>query len=145
MKNFNLFRGAIYRPLFFLLISVFILSSCSEQKGNKDAATEKKQLVIADVNPFSGDLTAIGEGRKLYEVKCSDCHGLEGEGGTGPDLRILGARMKKENKKVFKIVYFGTKNGMPTWKEALGTEKIWKVLAYVETLGAKKSQPNKSH
>jgi len=32
------------------------------------------------------------------------------------------------------LIYFGTDKGMPTWKEELSRDKIWKVLAYVESL-----------
>lgn len=41
-------------------------------------------------------------GRKVFEVKCMQCHALQGEGGTrGPDLSDVGERIKPDTLKQF--------------------------------------------
>jgi cytochrome c oxidase cbb3-type subunit 3 len=38
-------------------------------------------------HPFIGDRAAIEAGRALFAGRCAACHGAEGQGGRGPNLR----------------------------------------------------------
>ncbi|MGH6960807.1 MAG: hypothetical protein ACREE7_10005, partial [Dongiaceae bacterium] len=39
-------------------------------------------------NPFAGDPGAIDNGRGIFRIFCSPCHGIKADGGRGPDLTL---------------------------------------------------------
>jgi len=52
--------------------------------GAQDPAKPKK------LNPYTGNLKAIEEGRKLYPYfGCDACHGAQGGGGMAPGVPLL--------------------------------------------------------
>ena len=121
-----------------LLLTILLLGTAC---GGKDspppppAAQELTEAEIAEVNPFKGEASAIAEGKRLFAIKCSPCHGPDGTGGAeAPDLTDGVTIYSGTDRAVFKIIYSGTGKGMPTWKAELGPESIWKVMAYVESL-----------
>lgn len=127
---------------FTFCIVALIFTGCTsrQEPDSKDGAVKDMSLLnLPSKNPYSGDDVAIKEGAQLFDIKCSQCHGLDGTGsGAGPNLILSAKAYSKDNQKSFKVVYFGTNNGMPTWKKDLGVDKIWKVLAFVESLAFKK-------
>jgi len=96
---------------------------------------KEKQMISLKSNPFKGNPTSIQEGRKLFEKKCSQCHGPDAGGGPeAPDLTDKIMIYGVSDRDLFESAYSGRPNGMPTWKDELGPEKIWKVLAYIDSL-----------
>lgn len=91
---------------------------------------------IPDVNPMSGNQTAIGEGRSWFRGICSGCHG------EGASSRNAPVDLRKFNKG-FRQFVLTLKNGkrvpgrvqnMPAWGTVLSTEQIYQIGAYLETL-----------
>jgi len=84
-------------------------------------------------NPFEGNKTAIAEGEKIFDEKCSECH-MDGTGGSGPnltdDLWIYGG----SDTDVYTTVSGGRKGGMPSWKSELKEDQIWKVIAFIRSI-----------
>jgi cytochrome c oxidase cbb3-type subunit III len=88
----------------------------------------------AETNPYHGDAAAIAEGAQTFKTICAACHKPDGSGLVGPSLVDPYWKYGHSDQDLFETVSAGRPGGMPAWKPMLGTDKIWKVLAYVETL-----------
>ncbi|WP_042354015.1 cytochrome c551 [Bacillus rubiinfantis] len=58
-----------------------------------------------------GKDTASAGGEKIYDQKCSSCHGGDLKGGMGPALDKIGAKYSKDE--ILGIIEKGTSGGMP--------------------------------
>lgn len=87
-------------------------------------------------NPFGGKPESVAEGRTLFvKMNCAGCHGYEAKGGMGPNLTDGYWRYGGAPVQIFKSIYEGRPQGMPAWNPALPPEEIWKVVAYIQSLG----------
>ena len=77
---------------------------------------------------------AIAEGKEVFGQICAACHLADGHGLVGPSLVDPYWKYGHADADLFQTVTGGRPGGMPPWGPQLGAEKIWKVLAYVETL-----------
>ncbi len=91
----------------------------------------------AATNPFAGNADAVKAGEKLFDQNCTDCHGGDATGGSGPDLTDEKWIYGGTDGEVFASVANGRKGGMPRWSGELKDEDIWKVIAYVRSLAKK--------
>jgi cytochrome c oxidase cbb3-type subunit 3 len=91
-------------------------------------------------NPYHGDAGAIAEGKEVFQTICLACHLADGAGLVGPSLVDPYWKYGNTDAELFETVSAGRPLGMPPWGPQLGAEKIWKVLAYIETL-PKRSEP----
>ena len=100
-------------------------------------------------NPYAGDLASVAEGEKLYlAMNCHGCHGAKGGGGIGPPLADADWIYGADDANIYQSVVQGRPNGMPTFGGKLPDESVWKIAAYVRTLGestaAKAAQPERA-
>jgi cytochrome c oxidase cbb3-type subunit 3 len=138
---FNLgFYGLI---VFGLIYIAFYLANGWSQSGQYAAevarAEEKAEEYAAaqpapTANPYAGDAAAIAEGRQTFETICAACHRPDGTGLVGPSLVDPYWKYGSSDAERFQSVSEGRPLGMPPWGAQLGTEKIWKVLAYADSL-----------
>lgn len=81
------------------------------------------------------DPARLGNGKKIYETNCAQCHGKLGEGGVGPNLTddywLHGAGMTAVAKSV---TYGYPAKGMIPWRGTLKPEEIIDVASYVLTM-----------
>jgi mono/diheme cytochrome c family protein len=85
-------------------------------------------------NPASGDDAATGH--MLYiRLNCADCHGFKGKGGMGPNLTDRSWIFGGTPAQIFKSIYEGRPEGMPSWGKALPRKDIWQLVAFIQTLG----------
>ena len=112
-----------------------------------------KQPLIAmgEKNPLINDANAIAEGKKIYEMNCAACHGIDAKGDIGPSLtdnEWLYVAEPIGDDTLFTIIADGTnkdqvianrkaKGGMPSWGEFFGKKKIWLLVTYIRTLEEK--------
>jgi len=105
--------------------------------ANNVDETTIKQLPAADVE----------DGKKIFVLNCSTCHGKEGQGSVGPNLSdkywIHGGSLVD----IFKSVKYGwVDKGMKAWKEDLSPMQIAQISSYIRTItgtnppGAKAAQ-----
>ncbi|WP_409272284.1 cytochrome c551 [Neobacillus sp. SCS-31] len=80
------------KKLLALLVGASMVLAACGGGGDKDSAS--------DVNP-----------EKLYNQKCSGCHGGDLKGGAGPDLTKVGAALSEDE--IQKIIEEGKGGGMP--------------------------------
>jgi cytochrome c oxidase cbb3-type subunit 3 len=113
------------------------------QRGQYEAEVAAAETRIAavraaaplpDANPYHGDAAAIAKGAETWTTICVACHLPEGTGLVGPSLVDPYWKYGNADKDLFQTVSEGRPLGMPPWGPQLGTEKIWQVLAYLETL-----------
>ena len=96
--------------------------------------TEAAKAELPAANPYAGNAAAIAEGKQVFVQICAACHKPDGSGLVGPSLVDPYWKYGDGDAALFETVSEGRPGGMPAWKSQLGTEKIWKVLAYVRTL-----------
>jgi len=104
-----------------------------------------------DKNPLIGDAASLADGKKIYEMNCAACHGIDAKGDIGPDLtdkEWVYVQSPVGDDTVFFIVADGTKKdqefegrkakgGMPSWGEFFGKKKIWSLVSYIRSLEEK--------
>lgn len=98
------------------------------------AATAAQGAVVAETNPYHGNAAAIADGQVLFAQICAACHKPDASGLVGPSLVDPYSKYGASDHDLFQTVMNGRPGGMPAWGPQLGSEKVWKVLAYVETL-----------
>jgi cytochrome c oxidase cbb3-type subunit III len=84
---------------------------------------------------FIGDRAAIEAGRLLFAGGCAACHGAEGQGGRGPNLRERIYWHPVDEDTLYKVIKGGIPaGGMPA--AALDEDQTWQVVAFVRSLTA---------
>lgn len=87
-------------------------------------------------NPLGNDPNAVGQGRQLFlAMNCASCHGYDAKGGMGPNLTDTDWRYGGRPVDIFKSIYEGRPKGMPAWGNALPSNTIWQLVAYIQSLG----------
>ncbi len=93
------------------------------------------------------DPTAIANGKKIFEMNCTGCHGIDMKGGVGADLTDvlwLNSTEDFEDWEIFDVVDNGTvagvkrraEGGMPAFGDFMGSYKIWSIVAYIRSMEA---------
>ncbi len=94
------------------------------------------QAGVSVANPYGATPEAVAQGKALYvRMNCAGCHGYEATGGMGPNLTDTYWRYGGVPASIFKSIYEGRPQGMPAWNPALPPQEIWKLVAYIESLG----------
>ncbi len=142
---FNLAFAAsvVFAVLYFPYYTFGGWSSKAQYDAEVAAANEAQAKVLASLpttNPFRGNTAAIGEGQQVFASICAACHKPDGSGLVGPSLVDPYWKYGKDDPALLESVTKGRPGGMPAWGQQIGTEKAWKVLAFIETL-PKSDQP----
>jgi cytochrome c oxidase cbb3-type subunit 3 len=89
---------------------------------------------------YDNNAPAIAEGQTLYnQMNCVGCHS-HGGGGMGPALMDDEWRYGGRIDQIVASITEGRPNGMPSWRNKLTPDQIWKIAAYVRTMSG---QPSK--
>ena len=83
-------------------------------------------------NPAIGDPKAIDAGRKIFASGCGACHGPEGGGGRGPNLRDRVFWHPLDDDTLYKAIQKGVGGQMPAAN--LPEDQAWQVVAFVRSL-----------
>ena len=87
----------------------------------------------AEIEPFTAPpdesypAEQVDQGRGVYLRSCASCHGREGGGGTGPNIRQVWERLSYDQH--IEVVETG-RNGMPAFGRTLSPDDIAAVVAY---------------
>lgn len=130
--------GLIAFGLYYIAAYTPGISGWSQYKTlSKEMAAEKAKsaagVAMMTENPYERDEKAVAEGQVLYAEKCADCHGKDLAGGDGPSLT---AHLKygETDARMHESIAKGRPGGMPAFETELGRDRIWKVLAYVDSV-----------
>ncbi len=102
-------------------------------RKESEAARAAAPAPLAHENPYESDPKAIAEGGRLYDENCAGCHGRTLKGDVGPDLTGH-LRFGETDAAKFESIAKGRPNGMPAFESQLGRERIWRLLAYLDSI-----------
>jgi cytochrome c oxidase cbb3-type subunit 3 len=87
--------------------------------------------------PWQDNRWAVSEGKRLFEwFNCAGCHAPGGGGGMGPPLIDREWIYGSAPANVYTTIVEGRPNGMPSFRDGIPPSEIWKIVAYVRTLGS---------
>lgn len=130
--------GAIYLTYFHL--SSFGPSSAEEfemamEEGKQEVAAYQATLkeVIDEKTVTLLDAPGLLEkGQFIYKKNCFPCHGMNLEGGSGPNLTDEYWLHGGDIKDIFKTVKYGISGkGMASWSDRLSPKEIQQVASYI--------------
>jgi cytochrome c oxidase cbb3-type subunit 3 len=100
----------------------------------KEMAVARKAEKTDAFRQYSGDKDAIKDGKELFANTCAPCHNSDATGGIGPNLTAATLKYGSTQKDLYETITKGRPNGMPAFLPQIGSEKISKVIAFLETL-----------
>lgn len=140
-----------------LLLTSLALVACGRDEQAEPAPLSAMPPVIGQVigsqpgpdrplpnieNPLGMRPNVVVEGRRLFVwFNCYGCHGGRAGGGMGPSLRDAEWLYGSKSVDIYNSIAEGRPHGMPAWGTKLPVEQIWKLTAYVESLGTN-MEPN---
>jgi len=132
------FYGLMVFGVVYIAYYLFSGWSAAGQYAAEVEAAEARYAAVREQmpqeNPYHGDAAAIAEGQEIFQSICAACHLPDGTGLVGPSLVDPYWKYGRSDHELFESVAEGRPGGMPPWGPQLGSEKIWKVLAFLETL-----------
>ncbi len=76
---------------------------------------------------------SVSQGKDFFSGTCANCHGIDGSGANGPNIRGVGATLGPEG--LYATIRGGVPGtGMPPFA-SLDDATIWKIVDYVSSLG----------
>src|ERR1051325_4467833 len=82
--------------------------------------------VPAVSNKYENNAWAMAEGKRLYEFyNCVGCH-ANGGGGMGPALMDAKWIYGSQPEQIFATIMEGRPNGMPSFRDKIPEEQVWK-------------------
>lgn len=104
--------------------------------GHIAGDTDSAALARSVPNPYAGNQQAVVDGRALYiKMNCAGCHAYNAKGNMGPDLTDTYWRYGGLPIEIYRSIHDGRAQGMPAWGNALPPTEIWKLVAYIQSLG----------
>lgn len=133
-----LFFGLIAFGVYYIAAFTPGISGWSQYKAlSKEMEADKAKSAASagkmTGNPYEHDGKYEAEGKVLYVEKCADCHGNDLKGGDGPSL-LDHLKFGEQDSAKFESIAKGRPGGMPGFETELGRDRIWKVLAYVDSV-----------
>jgi putative heme-binding domain-containing protein len=80
-------------------------------------------------------------GKRLFEGQCGRCHGMQGGGGTGANLRRPKLRHADNDDSLFELIRDGIPGTAMPYTWAMTDNEVRDVIAYVRSLGRIPTEP----
>lgn len=103
------------------------------------AQTIPRRLPIPPRPPVTGD--EIAAGKRLFQGHCGGCHGPQGGGARGPNLARPKLSRAADSESLFLVIDLGIEGTEMPRGGQLHDLEIWKVVAFVESLGQLEPEP----
>jgi cytochrome c oxidase cbb3-type subunit 3 len=142
--KFTFYGGILFAIFYFILYQIMgaptlrdefkkeyaVILNLQEQFNRKNGSfdEEKYNAILKD--------DGVKKGEIVFNTNCVACHKEKGIGDIGPNLTDeYWLWAKGTPATIFPVVFKGVpQNGMPVWSEAISSEEIYQVVAYVQTL-----------
>lgn len=108
--------------------------------GSLDSYVPSREVALTWENPIKGDRMSTLNGKRLFEVNCSPCHGKYEDGKhtpgavsnvvPGPDISLDMYKVKPDGH-FFGYIHFGGMAIMPAYGWKLSTTEHWDIVNYV--------------
>jgi cytochrome c oxidase cbb3-type subunit 3 len=110
-----------------------LASLMATQEKLKAEAPKAEDL---DFNAITQNSDQLAKGKEQYTGKCAACHGMNGEGGIGPNLTDnYWIHSKGQPKGILQTIKVGvTEKGMPAWDSVIPADEQAYLAAYIFTL-----------
>ncbi len=132
-----LFFGLIAWGIYYIAVYTPEFSGWSQYKVlQRETEADKKAAAVSPTlqeNPYEHDPKSVAEGKGIYAENCAGCHGAGLKGDVGPDLTGH-LKYGESDGKMYEAIAKGRPNGMPAFEAQLGRDRIWKVLAYIDSV-----------
>lgn len=135
-------RPSLALALTLVLAAVAAFSPPLQAESNKAWNVPPEEARRA--NPVVSDRNTVGLGEKLYQDRCSDCHGSKGRGdgpgGSDLDRRPTDFTQSPTQSQTDGSLYWKITEGrkpMPGYARKLTDEQRWQLVNYLRTLKRK--------
>ena len=129
-----LFTGVIIFLLWYIASYTPAISGWSfYREFEKERSGIGKPQTLLNPGKYLGNPTAIAEGKSAFQANCAPCHSADASGGIGPNLKKT-LRYGSTPDQLFETISKGRPNGMPPFGQQLGNERIYKVIAFLESI-----------
>ena len=82
---------------------------------------------------------SLALGKKIYQMKCFSCHGLDGKGSLGPNLTDNYWKYVNSEEDLFNVIKDGKKGTMiMSFKDYITPEELKAIFLYIKALNGKK-------
>ncbi|MBL8505433.1 MAG: cytochrome c [Methylobacillus glycogenes] len=129
-------------------LALILLAGCEDQAALREQQSSSAQAVTrmtefgpgtedtrSGDHPYINSRHAINEGKRLYAwFNCAGCH-ANGGGGMGPPLIDAAWIYGSAPENIFTTIMEGRPNGMPAFHGKIPEQEVWKIVAYVRSLG----------
>ena len=93
------------------------------------------KLAARNISMYDDNAFAVNEGKRLYHwYNCSGCH-ANGGGSIGPALMDSQWTYGSDPQSIFDTIMRGRPNGMPSFGGHIPEDQVWKIVAYVRSMG----------
>ncbi|MBM3162773.1 MAG: c-type cytochrome [Chlorobi bacterium] len=130
------FFGVIVWLVWYIVSFTPAISGWSFYKGFEEKMAKSVPAATGDAGTpdrYIGQAAAIDEGKAVYAESCAACHKADATGGIGPDLTAA-LKYGSTPKDIFESIAKGRPNGMPPFQQQIGNDRIYKLVAYLESL-----------
>jgi cytochrome c oxidase cbb3-type subunit III len=102
---------------------------------DEEMKAAQKTAAAAPANPaqYVGKADAVAAGKSEFETTCAACHMADASGGIGPNLKVA-LKYGSTPGDLYESISAGRPGGMPPFGQQLGNDKIYKIVAFIESL-----------
>lgn len=128
------------RPL--ILFAAWAAAAFAQHAANPPGGAKSADPSASVKNPYATDSAAIDAGRGSFRIYCAPCHGIKGTGGRAPDLTTADVVINGSDDALREVIGSGRPGTeMGGYAGLMGTDNLWRVVAYVRSIGAKSAPP----
>jgi len=103
--------------------------------------TVSPSAAFAQTRPALAPPTDLATGKQIFDAQCAWCHGTDGEGGTGPNLRGK-LRQATDSTSIVNIIINGIPGTeMPSFRSPLTERAARQTATYVQSLSRAAARP----
>jgi len=134
-------RAAILIALALTTLGCSVLLCAGGSLETNGLRQETRTSKLAAEHPAKDETPDATAGKKLFELHCAGCHGIEGRGGgRGPNLNRVHLEHAPDDAALKSLVENGIEPEMPgAWY--MSERDVRNVVAYVRSLGAIPAEP----